>query len=104
MKKLTAILMCAALTVASVVSVFGATPEEEVKAARAAQEQRIASYQAYQAQLEALAAQALAQGDSAKAAGYAAQAQNQAKLAADAAAALAQGQVNLENVQAAAAA
>ena len=43
MKKLTAILVCAALTVVSVVSVFAATPEQEVAAARAAQEKNIAA-------------------------------------------------------------
>ena len=89
MKKLTAILMCAALTVVSVVPAFAATPEAEVQAARAAQEQRLADYQIHQANLQALAAQALAQGQTELAAGYTAQAQEQARLAAAAAAAIA---------------
>ena len=104
MKKLTAILICAALTVGSVVPAFAAISDAEIKAVKAAQEQKLAEYQAYQANLQALAAQAVAQGQADQANGQATVAASQAVLAANAAQALAQGQMNSANGQAVAAA
>ena len=86
MKKLSAIIMCAALTVVSVVPVFAVTADE-VAAAKAVSDQQFANYLAYQTGLDATAAAALAQGEANKAAGQAAAAIGQSDLAAKAAAA-----------------
>ena len=91
MKKLSLILVTLAITMLASVPVF-AGPLEEVAAARAEQEKRLADYVAYQERLAAFQASEIAKGQAAAAAGKQAEAENFARIAAFQASEIAKGQ------------
>ncbi|MBQ7584053.1 MAG: hypothetical protein IJT24_05530, partial [Lachnospiraceae bacterium] len=94
MKKLSLILVTLAITMLASVPVF-AGPLEEVAAARAEQEKRLADYVAYQERLAAFQASEIAKGKAAAEAGKAAEAANFARIAAFQQSEIAKGQAAL---------
>ena len=91
MRKLTLIIATLAITMLAAVPAF-AGPAEEIAAARAEQEKRLADYAAYQERLAAFQAGEVAKGQAALAAGQAAQAANFARIAAFQAGEIAKGE------------
>ena len=103
MKKLSLILVTLAVTMLASVPVF-AGPLEEVAAARAEQEKRLADYVAYQERLAEFQAGEIAKGQAMLEAGRKAEAENFARIAAFQASEIAKGKAAAEAGRAAEAA